>query len=457
MMRSACRTRLGLAWGLVAGALLSTNAQAQVAWDDLEPGRWAVVSQNTIDDVDPCPNQDCSYSAVEGVSGVIDDWCGGAFASGFGPLGGLAVWGGGHNGYFGSEIYVFDLDTQLWVRHTEPYDDGSSSVAPACSADGIYPDGSACPAHTYDRVDYHPATNSFVILSGTPDPVCGGCDDNRAHLFSFTTNSWTLGASRSGGGPVTGATSAYDAARDVFWFLPTYSQAFSQYDPNADQWHEFGDAQVLEIDGAGVVDPIRDLYLFLDARGTERLYAIPLDAPNSGLIELSTTGNTEIQGQSQLGLEWEPISERFVAWDDGADVYVLTPPEGDWRTEDWLWARVPPEADNTVVPERGMNGTYSRFRYAPSVNAFVVVSAVDSPVWAYRLSPGSGTGPTPPPDGGAGGTTGTGGGGAVDGTPTTSDDGDCGCQLIGGRRPAPTGAMGLLLVALCWATRRRPS
>ena len=60
----------------------------------------------------------CSYSAVEGVSGVIDDWCGGAFASGFGTLGGLVVWGGGHNGYFGSELYVFDLESQLWVRHT---------------------------------------------------------------------------------------------------------------------------------------------------------------------------------------------------------------------------------------------------------------------------------------------------------------------------------------------------
>lgn len=64
-----------------------SSAAAQTLYDDLEPGRWTVISLNTIDDVDPCPSQDCSYSAVEGISGVIDDWCGGAFATRFGELG----------------------------------------------------------------------------------------------------------------------------------------------------------------------------------------------------------------------------------------------------------------------------------------------------------------------------------------------------------------------------------
>jgi hypothetical protein len=103
------------------------------------------------------------------------------------------------------------------------------------------------------------------------------------------------------------------------------------------------------------------------------------------LIELSTAGDTEIQAASSIGFDWDPASERLVAWDDGADVYVLTPPAGDWRTEAWVWTRVPPAAGNTVVPSRNMNGTYGRFRYASNINAFVLVSSTDGPVWAYRL------------------------------------------------------------------------
>jgi len=370
--------------GLVLAALAVPGlAAAQTPYESLVPGQWAVVSTNTIQDLDPCPARDCSYSAVEGVSAVVNDWCGAAFASGFGTKGGLVAWGGGHNGYFGSEIYVFDVAAQQWTRVTEPYDDGSGSVAPSCSADGIYPDGSACPTHTYDQVDYHPGTNSFVILGGTPDPVCGGCVDDRAHLFSFTTDEWKLGAHKSTG-LWYGGTTGYDAARDLFWLLSPYGLTFSSYDPTEDTWQEYGTAGSLEIDGAGVVDPVRDLYLFVDARGSGRVYAIPLTAPTSGLIELATSGDTEIQTVAKLGLDWEPVSQRFFAWADGADVYVLEPPAGDWQAGTWTWTRVPPAAGNTVVPTVNQNGTYSRFRYAASVDAFLLLSSTGGPVWAYR-------------------------------------------------------------------------
>jgi hypothetical protein len=213
----------GIALVVAAGVAGAAGlAFAGTPYDDLQPGHWRVISKNTIDQVQPCPTNDCSYSAVEGVSGVIEDWCGGALASRWGRLGGLVVWGGGHNGYFGSEVYVFDLDTQLWVRASEPYDNGTGSVAPDCSSQGIYPDGSACAAHTYDRVDYQPTTNRFFILSATDDPVCGGCDDGYVHAFDLDDRAWSLGPEVPNRGPLTGALSAYDASRDVFWFLQTY-------------------------------------------------------------------------------------------------------------------------------------------------------------------------------------------------------------------------------------------
>jgi hypothetical protein len=380
-------------------AMAGSQATAQTDYADLVPGQWAVVSSNTIEDLDPCPTRDCSYSAVEGVSAVINDWCGGVFASGFGALGGLVAWGGGHNGYFGSEIYVFDLAAHAWVRVTDPYDDGSASVAASCSDEGIYPDGSACPTHTYNAIEYHPPTNELVLLTGTPDPVMGGAVDGRAHLFNFTTGRWRLGAANAAPHSYD-APGAYDAGRDVFWQLYGYVYHLAAYDPNLDAWTDYGSPGTWNIDGAGRVDPVRDLFVFLDARGTAKLYAIPLAAPRTPLIELHTSGDTEIQSADKMGFDWDPIHEHFVAWDDGADVYVLTPPAGDWRTEDWVWTRVPPADGNSVVPSRNANGTYGRFRYAASINAFLLVSSTAGPVWAYRLATdacASGTDCTRPP------------------------------------------------------------
>jgi MYXO-CTERM domain-containing protein len=435
-------------------------AIAQEPYDSLVPGEWTVVSMNTVRDMDPCPDRDCSYSAVEGLSGAINDWCGGAFASGFGALGGLVIWGGGHNGYFGSEVYVFDLAERRWQRVSEPYDDGSGSVAGACNADGVYPDGSACPTHTDDQVEYDPMTNSFVVIGGTPDPVCGGCVDDRVHFFDFDTRSWSLGARKPN--PLWYAgTTAYDAMRDVFWLLPAQTSAFSRYDPRADRWEEIGERLVFSNDGSGAIDPDRDLYVFVDGRGSGEVYGIPLDAPDSGLIPLTTSGDVEIQSRGATGFEWDPIGRRLVAWHDGADVYVLNGPEGDWRSGTWTWTRVSPAPTNTEIPSRNPNGTYSRFRYAASVNAFVLVSDWDGPVWAYRLSPGEGTGPNPDagpaPDGGTagrsdGGATRSDGGsvrrdgGAI---PPPAGDG-CGCAAS----PSGGGALVSMLVA-CLILRRR--
>ncbi len=438
---------------------LASPARAIPPYDDLVPGRWTVVSTNSIRDMDPCPTRDCSYSAVEGLSGVVNDWNGGVFASGYGTHGGLVAWGGGHNGYFGSEIYVFDVATQTWARETEPYDDGSSSVAPRCSAEGIYPDGSACPTHSYNAIEYRPSTNTLVILNGTADPVAGGAIDGRAHLFNFTDHTWALGA-RNTGRVGYDAPGAYDPTRDIFWQMYGYVYHFASYDPSRDEWTDHGSPGVWEIDGAGKVDPVRDLFVFIDSRGTGRMFAIPLSAPTTPMVELTTTGDTEIQSQSAIGFEWEPVSERFVAWSAGADVYVLTPPAGDWRTAAWAWSRVSPDAGNTVVPTANSNGTYGRFRYAATVNAFLLVSEYDGPVWAYRLSPGAGTGPNPLRDAGVGAVDGSvasadAGGGALDaggGGGAPGADSGCGCAA------APTDGQGLWALsmgALGVAARRR--
>lgn len=153
--------------------------------------------------------------------------------------------------------------------------------------------------------------------------------------------------------------------------------------------------QPIDIDGAAIVDPVRDLLLYVDPRGSQKLFAFDLKDPDATSVELGMSGNLGILSRPKFGFEWDPLQRRAVAWDDGADLYVLEAPAGDWKTGTWRWTRVPPAATNTVVPVRGVNGTYSRFRYVPSVNAFVVVSSTSGPVWMVRMSEDLGPGPNP--------------------------------------------------------------
>jgi hypothetical protein len=360
--------------------------------EDLQPGQWAAVSLNTLSDVDPCPASNCSYSGIEGQSAVLDDWNGGAFATRFGTLGGYIVWGGGHAGYYGNELYVFDVATLRWVRHTQPVVNGSCDH----SIDA-FQNGSPCARHTYDYVDYHPPTNSFVSLGGASVHECGGCGTGYVHAFSFNDNTWRRGTSNFAGlVSLTGASSAYDPRRAVHWVLPAYGQRFSKYDLAANSgngaWTQYS-AVTMNIDTVSAIDPIKDLFVSVDSRSdsptANRVVVHDLAAPSQPFVQITTSGDRTIEFAKAPGFEWDPVAEKFVGWASGTSVYTLTPPASNWKTSPWTWQKVNAASTNTVTPTSpNANGTYSRWRYMPSVNAFIVVNRVNEPVFVYKLSPG---------------------------------------------------------------------
>ena len=383
----------------VVGATLLLTAMTTYAepadLPNLQPGQWAKISLNTINDVNPCPGDGCSYSAVEGISGVIDDWNGGAFATGIGTLGGLIVFGGGHNGYFGNEVYVFELDTQRWVRYSDPV------LNPTCNySTAELQDGSPCSMHTYDYVDYHPGTNSFVLLGATSLHEEGGRGVAIPHLFDLDTRTWRSGPKRPfGTGLFTGAYSAYVPDRDIFWIVQAYDSDISTYDPNgnngAGSWKQYSNFNI-DIDSASSIDPIHDLLVTVDGLNKNRIVVHDLTDPNAGPVTVSTSGDSKLQSETKIGFEWDPVMKSFVAWNGGASVHSLKPPSDNWRNNTWIWSRHDAAADNAVVPTApNSNGTYSRWRYVPSLNAFIVVNRTSDPVFLYKLSEGQGEPPPP--------------------------------------------------------------
>ena len=95
--------------------------------------------------------------------------------------------------------------------------------------------------------------------------------------------------------PTYAGVTAYDPNRDVFWFLGAYSfPPLYRYDPAGNgQWTEHGAAAVpIDIDGGGVVDPVHDLFIYVDARGSGKMFAFDLKNPDATSVELVCGGTT---------------------------------------------------------------------------------------------------------------------------------------------------------------------
>jgi hypothetical protein len=399
---------LGLSEASFAAARPAPEWVRQIA-----PGTWAAVSLNTLADVNPArdpeanPNFPGSPPWVNNQRAVLDAWNGGALATGFGRKGALIIYGGGHADYYGNEVYAFDLETRLWQRLTNPY------TTPAFPIDeGIWPDGTPSVPHTYDQVDYHPATNSLVVMR-TQYHNLGGYNRPLVSMFSLdgllpgdsTENrnlnrrNWRYSRTNDRNHATSGGWSAFDSTRDVFWVNGgAGAESFSSFDPRpAADGGRFGRFQNYPRRSEATCavaahDPVNDIVVFTTFRDTADAIAIDLNRPGDGQagnVKLLQTGTPPDRQQSH-GWEWSPARAAFVYYSRGAGVFELKQQGANWRTSEWKWTQLT-SPDNVLIPASentsGSNGVFSRFRIATFDDAEValVVTQVNGPVYAFRI------------------------------------------------------------------------
>jgi hypothetical protein len=350
--------------------------------EDLQPGEWYEVPNSRMDALDPCPARNCCYSAVEGISAVMNDWSGGAYDT---KRDRLMVWGGGHCGYAGNEIYAFSMDSLKWYRLNDPVacaDLPFPECGPTCQT---YYDSTPSSRHAYDGLEYLPEPVDGFFSSGGAvwgggGPGCTG--GSGTWVFKIATMTWHhLAAAPDGRN---GNETAYDPVtghifqRGGCWL--------AEYDPVNDTWTNRYNGGSLgcfwSYDGSGEIDPTRQLMVFTgngsDAWGVYNIGTGQYSRP-------ATSGDNSIQSRDG-GLVYDPVSDKMVAWQGGANVYMLD-------LDTWTWTRVSPAASNTVTPTAGnSNGTFGRWRYVPSRNVFIGVNATDENVYIYKLTAGGGTG-----------------------------------------------------------------
>jgi hypothetical protein len=408
------RAFLRAAAGLTAAGL-AHPAFAQTAYPEWRPaaGTRRNISQNFAADVNPCPGNACGYSGTGGQKNIFITWSGGAFATNFSALGALIAHGGGHKGYYGNEVYAFDLDTLMWERLNQPWEPepgarGWIGENAPLGPHGIWEEGEYAPgipasSHTYGNVVYLPAAlagnrrGCFLRLTGTSNGWYGGGFTGRTHAFDLDTRRWrrysvNLTPKEDGGGDANAV--CFDPRRKRFWAIGRYYSTITRYlDIPTRTWgsvrapltgHNTGYNQ------SGCYHPDLDMFIVifhpLNETGPLRakLWGMSCAEPERGWVRLAQDGPRP-NGPAP-GLEWCPPLKCMVAYEgrQASRILKLTPPDSSVFTLPWRWEEEEIGGDPPAGRNDGGPGHYSRFRWAPKAGCFIWADGVRQPVQAWR-------------------------------------------------------------------------
>jgi hypothetical protein len=311
----------------------------------------------------------------------------------------MLVWGGGHDDYWGNELYAFDLGTGAWERITEP------STVPAGVDDADFfnrdplPDGRPVSRHTYDGVEY--LADRDLVWGHGGSRARDGSATNVNWFFDPTTSTWSSRAEGPGG---LSNSSAYDEAGGRLFVKR--SESLHIYDLAGDAWTDVPGFGVPPLwpryaeggDKTGAFDPTRGLFwsvgsgeiMVWDAATNTHVtddwvttgggdYS-NADTAGSRPEQLFESGGGDIYEVSAPGFAYDSANDAFVAWPNAGAPYVL-----DLETKAWAIG----SADGAPTSETS-GGTYGRWRYVAAFNVFILVNAIDENVYFYKYTAGCG-------------------------------------------------------------------
>ena len=333
---------------------VSIVSNAGPSWaQSLSLNTWTALSNtNTFQSQWPA---NTGFYGISGPAAVYTAWNGAAYCSGYGTYGSMIHWGGGHTDYYGNEVYRMDLDTLTWSRIKDPY----ASATGGTATNGIWPDGTPAAAHTYYYIAGLPT--SLVIckrqINNTPTSAY---NISRFDLPTLTwynnTNDHSLNAQNDEG-------ICYDSTRDVYWLVASVQGLnWSKFTPgsgSAGSWTNYTEPTGAYNQGCGpVYVPSKDCVV-----GLFESTSVGLDpaSPTTDKVILTSTGTRP--SMSGGSARWSSNLGAIVFYPSrSSQIYLFTPPSGDWRTGTWTWSQR--SVTGSTGTHSGTPGTYGKFQIA---------------------------------------------------------------------------------------------
>jgi chitodextrinase len=334
---------------------------------------WQEVPNSKLRSVCPPNNfNGIAYDFLTFCGSVTGAWNSGAFDSNRNRL---LVWGGGHNDYYGNELYAFELDTLTMKRITDPAPIAGCTIS---LAGGTQPNS----RHTYDGVAYMANHDRLFVFGGAWACQGGGLTSDTWTL-DLATLRWQL-MTPAGSIPAAapGVVTSYDPNSGKV-FLHDTSSLYT-YDYSSNRFERLSNGGT-DYHLSGVIDPVRKKLVLI---GNHEAWIYDI-GPGSGYTQqpLNTTGGSAIIDSLYPGMAYDPVTDRIVAWNGGDTIYAL-------NLDSKVWT--PITASGGPGPAMS-NGTYDRWSYSSRSNAFVLVNSVDQNAYLFRLGTSGSTPAGSPP------------------------------------------------------------
>jgi hypothetical protein len=343
-------------------------ARANPTLINLPANSWYRVSNSPMAPFCPSESQ---YPGIRGTGGcamVMEAWSGGVYLPGHDLM---IVWGGGHNDYYGNEVYGFNVSTLTWSRKRDP----SPPNNPATCLK-VLTGGTPVSRHTYDGLEYMSHVDRMFAFGGS-----GAC-----YSGDGVAQTWTLSLVDSMWNQVyqwkymnpTGPTvtsccnsaCAYDPVTRLVYYHDNKGLFAYNYDLNT--WTNVSNVQDWG-PKAGAMDTKRGIFVMA---GNGVCMGAEVRTSPIQLVSWPTGG---VSGSYGPGLTYDSKADRILGWAGGA-VYSL-------NTETKSWSQL----GGSGGPGSQLQwGTYGRFRYIPEYNVCILINGINSDVYFYKNTAGPG-------------------------------------------------------------------
>lgn len=341
----------------------------------------------------------------------------------------LIIWGGGHNNYYGNEIYSLNLTANpvTLVRLKDPTVPTNFENSSNC-IDGI-PPGSANFApnsrESYAGMAFLPTAYRMYIEGGSVACLLGDQSQNTwtiplSGLSSST--SWvhenpTISGPTPGsdGGFTYGNIADYDPNSGLIFLSDSAAIYTYNYSTNTYTMISPSQGFVTSIYLSGTIDPTRKLFVLVGGscgNGScgpgDGVFVADISDPTSTTQQNWTTntlanptcaeflaGGVNPINTSNPGIAFDSVANDFVAWpNQGNSIYILTPDVANQRLTctKQTFANGPPNSAHHSDEPNTSYGTFGRLRYFPALDAFVLINDWNIPAYILRLR---GTAPKP--------------------------------------------------------------
>jgi hypothetical protein len=330
---------------------------------DTAPGTWRSLPDTTFESVcachdgfpETCTNQTQCWGVIS-LNGAAYSACRDQ----------LFLMGAKHDGYYGNEVYLFDVASARWRRLTDP------SPPPAAECGDSNTDGTPTARSVYDGLVFIEHADRLLLIGGRlacAQPTEGS---NRTWLFDPNTGTWR--DMRPSGDLPTAPSSTlslkyvadYDPQTGLVFLQTVYGFFAYSYDDN--RWTKLAtldDDGMTSVGRSGIVIAPRRLFLTV---GSARVDAFPLDGGPAAPEFWNTTGDQRIVLTGGApGLAYDPVSDSVLAWSVPEDEIEPTPVfRLDLDTR--VWSEVAtPYLGGVAIAERGAFGRWARLAHEPAI------------------------------------------------------------------------------------------